>query len=147
MADTIKVQAMQKLAGVFGAMAAIGSVHRWQGSPTDLDRVKLPALFFWDEDEARDKRNRLAMGTLKLYVAVFIRLSPSGAAPFHDTADNLQGQLHNALIGTAGLKGLVENLQEDRVWKEFPNDQYGVLFMSFTLTYGHAWGDAFSTTY
>jgi hypothetical protein len=43
--------------------------------------------------------------------------------------------------------GLVENLQEERVWKEFPNDQYGVLFMSFTLTYGHAWGDAFSTTY
>ena len=82
MADSIKVQAMQKLAGVFGAVAGIGSVHRWQGSPTDLDRVKLPALFFWDEDETRDKRNRLAMGTLKLYVAVFCRLSPSGAASF-----------------------------------------------------------------
>ena len=146
MADTIKVQAMQKLAGVFGAMAAIGSVHRWQGSPTDLDRVKLPALFFWDEDETRDKRNRLAMGTLKLYVAVFIRLSPAGAASFNVVADNLQGTIHNALIETAGLKGLVENLQEDRVWKEY-HDQYGVLFMSFNLTYGHAWGDAFSTTY
>lgn len=147
MADTIKVQAMQKLAGVFGAVASIGSVHRWQGSPTDLDRVKLPALFFWDEDETRDKRNRLAMGTLKLYVAIFCRLSPSGAASFNDVADNLQGTIHNALLGTSELKGLVENLQEERVWKEFPNDQYGVLFMSFTLTYAHAWGDAFSTTY
>ena len=146
MADTVKVQAMQKLAGVFGAMAAIGSVHRWQGSPTDLDRVKLPALFFWDEDETRDKRNRLAMGTLKLYVAIFCRLSPSGAASFPDVADNLQGAIHNALLGTSELKGLVENLQEDQVWKEY-HDQYGVLFISFTLTYAHAWGDAFSTTY
>ena len=81
-----------------------------------------------------------------MYVAVFIRLSPAGAASFNVVADNLQGTIHNALIGTAGLKGLVENLQEDRVWKEY-HDQYGVLFMSFNLTYGHAWGDAFSTTY
>ena len=146
MADTIKVQAMQKLAGVFGAIAAICSVHRWQGSPTDLDRVKLPALFFWDEDETRDKRNRLAMGTLKLYVAIFCRLSPAGAASFPDVADNLQGAIHNALLGTSELQGLVENLQEERVWKEY-HDQYGVLFISFTLTYAHAWGDAFSTTY
>jgi hypothetical protein len=147
MADSIKVQVMKKLAGVLEAITDLGSVHRWQGIPTDLDRAKLPALFFWDEDEARDKRNRLAMGTLKLYVAVFIRLSPAGAASFHDQADNLQGTIHNALIGTADLKGLVEKLEEERVWKEFPNDQYGVLFMSFALTYGHAWGDAFSTTY
>jgi len=146
MADTIKVQVMQKLAEVLGAIPELGSVHRWQGNPTDLDRVKLPAVFFWDEDETRDKRNRLAIGTLKLYVAVFIRLSPAGAASFNVGADNLQGTIHNALIGTAGLKGLVENLQEDRVWKEY-HDQYGVLFMSFNLTYGHAWGDAFSTTY
>jgi len=147
MTDSIKVQAMQALAAVFAAMTSIGSVHRWQGSPTDLDRVKLPALFFWDEDETRDKRNRLAMGTLKLYIAVFGRLSPLGAASFNDVADNLQGEIHNALIGTTTLQGLVVNLQEERVWKEFPNDQYGVLFLSFTLTYAHAWGDAFSTTY
>jgi hypothetical protein len=87
------------------------------------------------------------MGTLKLYVAIFCRLSPSGAASFNDVADNLQGAIHNALLGTSELQGLVENIQEERVWKEFPNDQYGVLFMSFTLTYAHAWGDAFSTTY
>jgi hypothetical protein len=146
MADSIKVQVMQKLAEVLGAIPALGSVHRWQGSPTDLDRVKLPALFFWDEDETRDRRNRLAMGTLKLYVAIFCRLSPAGAASFNDI-DNLQGTIHNAFLGTSELQGLVENLQEERVWKEFPNDQYGVLFMSFTLTYAHAWGDAFSTTY
>jgi len=104
MADTIKVQVMQKLAEVLEAIPELGSVHRWQGSPTDLDRVKLPAVFFWDEDETRDKRNRLAIGTLKLYVAVFIRLSPAGAVSFNDQADNLQGAIHNALIGTAGLK-------------------------------------------
>ena len=78
---------------------------------------------------------------------MFIRLSPAGAASFNDVADNLQGKIHNALIGKSRAQGLVANFQEERVWKEFPNDQYGVLYMSFILTYGHAWGDAFSTEY
>jgi hypothetical protein len=45
------------------------------------------------------------------------------------------------------MAGLAVKIQEDRVWKEFPNDDFGVLYMSFTLTYGHAWGDAFTTAY
>ena len=43
MADSVKVQAMHKLAEILGAIPELGSAHRWQGKPTDLDQVKTPA--------------------------------------------------------------------------------------------------------
>jgi hypothetical protein len=146
-ADSVKVQVMRKLAEILGTIPELGSVHRWQGKPTDLDQVKLPALFLFEEEESRDKRNRLAVGVVKLHLMVFIPLSPAGSVSFNDLADNLQGEIHNALITTSGLKGLVENLQEGVFRKEFPNDLYGVLYQSFNITYFHAWGDAFSVAY
>jgi hypothetical protein len=147
MADSIKVQTMRRLADILGAIPEIGSVHRWQGRPIDLDHVKTPALFLWEEDETREKRNRLALGIVKMYLGVFIRLSPAGASSFNDLGDNIQGKIYNALAVSVDLGEVSLNYQEERVWKEFPNDEYGVLYMSFILTYGHAWGDAFTTAY
>jgi hypothetical protein len=146
-ADSIKVQVMRKLEEVLAAVPGLGSVSRWHGKPIDLDHVKLPALFLFEEEETRDKRNRLAVGVVKLHLMVFIPLSPAGAVSFNDLADNLQGKIHNALITTSELKGLVENIVEGLFRKEFPNDLYGVLYQSFDITYFHAWGDAFSVVY
>jgi hypothetical protein len=146
-ADSVKVQVMRKLAEILGTIPELGSVHRWQGKPTDLDQVKLPALFLFEEEESRDKRNRLAVGVVKLHLMVFIPLSPAGSVSFNDRADNLQGEIHNALITTSELKGLAENIVEGSFRKEFPNDLYGVLYQSFDITYFHAWGDAFSVAY
>jgi len=147
MADSIKVQAMRKLEEVLAAIPELGSVNRWHGKPIDLDRVKLPALFLFEEEERRDKRNRLAVGEIKLHLMTFISLTPAGQVSFNDVADNLQGKIHNALITTAELKGLVTNLVEGMVRKEFPNDLYGVLYQDFDITYFHNWGDAFSVAY
>jgi len=147
MADSIKVQAMRKLEEVLAAIPELGSVNRWHGKPIDLDRVKLPALFLFEEEEHRDKRNRLAVGEIKLHLMTFISLTPAGQVSFNDVADNLQAKIHNALITTAELKGLVTNLVEGMVRKEFPNDLYGVLYQDFDITYFHNWGDAFSVAY
>lgn len=147
MLDSVKVQALRKLKDILAGIPEISSIQRWQGRPIDLDHVKTPALFLWEEDETREKRNRLAMGLLKMQLGVFIRLTPAGAAPFNDIADNLQGKIHNALMQSDELAGLAVKIQEERIWKEFPNDEYGVLYLSFILTYGHAWGDAFTTAY
>ena len=147
MADSIKVQAMRKLEEVLAAIPELGSVNRWHGKPIDLDRVKLPALFLFEEEERRDKRNRLAVGEIKLHLMTFISLTPAGQVSFNDVADNLQGKIHNALITTAELNGLVTNLVEGMVRKEFPNDLYGVLYQDFDITYFHNWGDAFSVVY
>ena len=147
MADSIKVQVMKKLEEVLAAVPGLGSVSRWHGKPIDLDRVKLPALFLFEEEESRDKRNRLAVGVIKLHLMIFIPLSPAGQVSFNDAADNLQGEIHNALINTLELKGLVEKIVEGTFRKEFPNDLYGVLYQSFDITYFHVWGDAFSVAY
>ena len=147
MAESVKTLVMAKLEEVLRAIPELGSVHRWQGQAIDLDQVKLPALFLYEEREARERRNRLAMGVLSMHLMVFIRLSPAGAVSFNKVADTVQGKIHNALVGTTELKGLVENLQEGEFTRVYPNDLYGLLSLNFTLTYGHAWGDAFSTSY
>lgn len=147
MAASIKVQVMHKLAEVLAGVPGIGSVNRWEGKPIDLDTLKMPALFLYEESEHRDKRNRLAVGVIKLAVMVFIPLTPAGSVSFNDVADNLQGEIHNALIGTTVLKGLVENIVEGEVRKEMANDLYGALYQTFDITYMHAWGDAFSVAY
>ncbi|MBW1953953.1 MAG: hypothetical protein JRI66_12895, partial [Deltaproteobacteria bacterium] len=89
MADSVKVQVMQKLEEVLAAIPELGSVNRWHGKPIDLDRVKLPALFMFEEEETRDKRNRLAVGTIRLHLMTFIPLTPAGQVSFNDVADNL----------------------------------------------------------
>lgn len=145
-ADSIKAQVMRAVEQVLRTIPELGSVNRWEGRPIDLDTLKTPALFLFEEEEARDKRNRLAVGTIRLHLMVFISLKPSGLASFSDMADLIQGEIHNALITTTELKGLVENLVEGPIRREFPNDLYGALTMSFDLTYFHNWGDAFSVS-
>ena len=147
MAESVKALVMQKLEEVLRGIPELGSVHRWQGGVIDLDLVPLPALYFWEEQEERQRRNRLALGVLSMHLHVYIPLSPAGAASFSKVADTLQGKIHNALVRTAALKGLVENLQEGKFEPVFPNDLWGILTLTFTLTYGHAWGDAFTTAY
>ena len=68
MADSIKVQTMRKLAEILGAIPEIGSVQRWQGRPIDLDHIKTPALFLWEEDETREEDvcMRVTFGKVKL---------------------------------------------------------------------------------
>jgi hypothetical protein len=147
MADSVKVQVMRKLAEVLAAVPGIASVARHQGKPIDLDTVRKPALHLYDELETRGKRNCLATGEIDLHLVVWIDLTPAGEASFPDVADNLQAAIHNALIGTTALRGLVENIEEVSVDKQYPNDLYGALVLRLRLTYCHAWGDAFSVAY
>jgi hypothetical protein len=147
MADSIKVQAMCKLAEVLETVPGIASVQRYQGKPIDLDTLKKPALFIYDERETRGKRNRLATGEFELHLVIWCQLAAKGEASFPDLADNLQAAIHNALIGTTALKGLVEKIEEVSCDKQYPNDYYGLLLLTFKLTYMHTWGDAFSVAY
>lgn len=147
MPDSVKVLLMRKLAEVLAAVPGVVSVARHQGKPIDLDTVRKPALYLYDELETRGKRNRLATGEIDLHLVVWIDLTPAGEASFPEVADNLQAAIHNALIGSSELRGLVEKIEEVSVDKQYPNDLYGVLVMRFKLTYCHAWGDAFSVAY
>jgi hypothetical protein len=147
MADCVKVRLMRKLAEVLAAVPGIDSVARHQGTSIDLDTVRKPALYLYDELETRGKRNRLATGEIDLHVMVWFDLTPAGESSFPDVADNMQAAIHNALIGTAELRGLVEKIEEVSVDKPYANDLYGALVMRFKLTYCHAWGDAFTVAY
>ena len=75
----LKFRPCGKLEDILGAIPEIGSVQRWQGRPIDLDHVKTPALFLWEEDETREKRNRLAMGLAENATGSLYPLDPGGS--------------------------------------------------------------------
>jgi hypothetical protein len=149
MAETVKTQVMKSLETMLRGIQELGSVHRRPPMNVDLEKVKTPALFFWDEEE-RKSRNRLVLGVLRLTMAVFIRLTPGndhGFTAFSDLADTIAGKVHNIMARPAELSGKAVNTQELTTRKALANELFGELVLVYQLTYVHSSGDAFSTSY
>jgi hypothetical protein len=149
MAETIKTQVLKTLEAMFQEIPELGSVHRRPPLNVDLEKVKTPALFFWDEEE-RKPRNRLMLGVLRLTMAVFIKLTPGkdhGFTAFSDLADTIAGNVHGILARPAELSGKAVNIQELTTRKALANELFGELVLVYQVTYAHSSGDAFSTSY
>jgi len=149
MADTIKTQVLRTLEAMLLEIEELGSVHRRPPLNVDLDKVKTPALFFWEEEE-RKPRNRLMLGVMRLTLAVFIRLtsgSDHGFTAFSDLADTIAGRVHGVMAHPAALAGRVVNIQELTTRKALANELFGELVLIYQVTYAHSSGNAFSTSY
>jgi hypothetical protein len=149
MAETVKTQVLKTLETMLREIEELGSVHRRPPLNVDLEKVKTPALFFWDEEE-RKPRNRLMLGVLRLTMAVFIRLTPGndhGFTAFSDLADAITGRIHGVLARPAALAGKAVNIQELTTRKALANELFGELALVYQVTYVHSSGDAFSITY
>lgn len=150
MADLpIKTQIMVALGEVLETITELKTVNRFKGKPIDLDVVPLPALYFYDDNETRERNNRLQNGVINLVMAVFmpIPVDDLGSQKFSDDADIIQAKVHGVLFGADNLlpKLGVIMIQEVQVNKDYPNDEYGILILQLTLTYTHKFGDAFTT--
>ena len=149
MAGTIKTQVLKTLETMLQGIPELGSVHRRPPLNVDLEKVKTPALFFWEEEE-RKPRNRLMLGVLRVTMAVFIRLTPAsdhGFRAFWDLADTIAGRVHGVLARPAALAGKAVNIQELTVRKALANEIFGELVLIYQITYAHSSGDAFSNNY
>jgi hypothetical protein len=149
MADTVKTRVMQALEAILSAgVPEVKTVERWEPVGTDLDKINLPALFLYEDDESGKKANRLRLGVIRVEMAVFIRLKPGkdhGFPAFYDLADTIAGRVYMAIKTSPNLKGLVIQAQEDTRRKAIGNETFGELVLRYRLTYGHAAGDAFTT--
>jgi hypothetical protein len=151
MADTVKTQVMKALEAVFKAgVPEVKSVYRREPVATDLETIKLPGLFLYENpDENRVKGNRFDFGVIPVEVAVFIRLNPGSKDPgfqaFYDLADTIAARVYMVLRGNPALRGLVTKLAEDPRHKAIANESFGELVLRYRITYGHAAGDAFTT--
>ena len=149
MAETVKTQVLKTLETMLQAIPELGSVHRRSPLNVDLEKVKTPALFFWEEEE-RKPRNRLMLGVLRLTMAVFIRLTPGndhGFTAFSDLADTIAGRIHGVMARPAALAGKAVNIQELTTRKALANELFGELVLVYQVTCVHSSGDAFSTSY
>jgi hypothetical protein len=141
----IKTQVMDAIKEALKTIPEVKTVERIPAKGIDLDVAPMPAIFFYDEDEDRSRRNRLATGVINLIVFGYVPLTMEGYDDINPIVDLLQGRIHeimakNALTGQT----LIQNIEEGKVHKDYPNDEYLLLIMTFTVTYLHNWGDAFS---
>lgn len=141
---------MIALGTMFQTISELASVHRFRGETIDLEVVPMPALYFYENGEDRQRENRQQNGVIHLSISVFLALPlTQGNQDFSDIADIIQARIHGVLFNSSNesqaLLGLVKNIQEGPVDKRYPNDTYRVLDLSFIITYGHKFGDAFST--
>jgi len=149
MAETVKTQVLRTLGTMLGEIQELGSVPRRPPLNVDLEKVKTPALFFWEEEE-RKPRNRLVLGVMRLTMAVFIRLTPGndhGFTAFSDLADTIAGRVHGVIARPAALAGKAVNIQELTTRKALANELFGELVLVYQITYLHSSGDAFITSY
>jgi len=149
MADTVKTRVMKALETVLRAgVPEVKTVERREPVGTDLDKIGLPALFFYEDDESGARHNRLRLGVIRLEMAVFIRLKPGkdhGFPAFYDLADTIAGRVYMVIQTSPDLKGLVIQAIEDPRRKAIGNEAFGELVLRYRITYGHAAGDAFTT--
>lgn len=146
MADVaVKTNVMEAVKTALKTIPEVLTVERIPAKGIDLDVAPMPAIFFYDEDENRDRRNRVATGAVNIIVFGYIPLLMEGYKDVNDLADLVQGRIHNVMTQHS-LTGnpLIQNIVEGKVYKDYPNDEYMLLIMTFTVTYLHNWGDAFS---
>ena len=150
MADTVKTQVMKALETVLRAgVPEVKTVVRREPVGTDLDKVGLPALYLYEDEESGARHNRLRWGIIRVEMAVFVRLVPRSKDPgfqaFYDLADTIAGRVYMVIQSSPGLKGLVIQAEEDPRRKAIGNETFGELVLRYHITYGHAAGDAFTT--
>ncbi|MEW6657241.1 MAG: hypothetical protein AB1424_01145 [Thermodesulfobacteriota bacterium] len=149
MADTVKTQVMKALETTLKAgVPEVKTVERREPVGTDLDKINLPALFLYEEEESGSRHNRLRLGVIRVEMAVFIRLKPGkdhGFQAFYDLADTIAGRVYMAIQTSPSLSGLVIQAEEDPRRKAIGNESFGELVLKYRLTYGHAVNDAFTT--
>lgn len=147
--DPVKIGLLKTLEARLAEIPELGSVQRWEDLPADLSGYTLPALFFWEEEE-KEVQNRLALGALDFWLQVFFALDPDDPADytaFSETAETVAARIANLFAAPGELRsaGLIQ-AGAGRVYKAKHNENYGSLFMSWRLDYGHARQDAFSLT-
>lgn len=147
MADTVKTGILKAIETLLSGIPAIKTVFRWQEIPIDLAEFEKPVLFFWEEED-KERRNRLTLGKLDFWIQVFFALDPedpASYAAFTEAAEEAAGYIQNEFAVNLRATGLIQALP-GRVVKAKHNDDFGILFMTYQLTYGHATGDAFAAT-
>lgn len=105
MPDTIKLQAIDAIATVIGAVTGIKSVRTSPPSPTEKDDALCPAVFMDDQTEAMASRNRLEVGRFSIDIYILIE-----GADYMRTAENYRGEIKKAIyesVHTGALHGLV----------------------------------------
>jgi hypothetical protein len=141
----VKTQVMDAIKEALKTIPEVKTVERIPAKGIDLDVAPMPAIFFYDDDENRDRRNRIAIGEIQIIVFGYVPLLMEGYDDINPLVDLIQGRIHEVMAKNAFTgQPLIQNIIEGKVHRDYPNDEYLLLIMQFTVIYSHNWGDAFS---
>jgi len=149
--ETIKTGLLRAIEERLNEILEVAVVKREEDIPADFTGLAMPALYCWENEQAEPGSfNRLTLGKLDFWLEVFFVLDPDDLASFtafKDAAATVAGRIANLFAAPGELRaaGLIL-VEPGRVDQARYNSDYGVLFMAYQLTYGHAAGDAFALT-
>jgi hypothetical protein len=152
MADTVKTQIMKAvLSALTAGVPEVNSFHRRNPVGIDLETIKLPGLYLYDDDDLVEPSNRTARGNIQAEITVFMKLGTGKDAftIFDDLRDTIAARIHalwydRTVMGTLRAAGLIK--VEERSKDKGIGGVYGWVAMPVRLTYGHSLGNAFTTT-
>lgn len=147
----IRTLAIRDLCTALLTIPDLKTVQRVEPRPIDLQTVKLPAAYVYDVlPEQRARNGAWMIGTMEIVIVVFISLTvkdeSTGNLNFSDTADVIQAKIHAALFkDIPATTKVITDVTELSVERETPNDAFGELTYTCSVTYRHTRGNAFST--
>lgn len=147
----VRTQVINDLCIAIRTIPEIKFVERTKARPVDLALVSTPACFIYDSlPEARSRSGSWMTGTLEIAFVTFIPLSSgdtsNSQADFHELADIIEARIHAALLTQIPVtQKAITDILELTVEREIPNEQYGELTYTCTVTYRHQRGNAFTT--
>ena len=146
----VRTRVLETLCTALKVIPELKTVKRFEPVPTDLERVKTPVAYLFDTVPERfQKNNRVMIVEMEVNIAVFIALTATDIderyVPFNDLADIIQGKIHAVMqTGIPDPEGIIQNVQDLTSEREIPNNGWGVLTYTVTVTYRHKFGDAFT---
>jgi len=148
MTDTIKTAVMKSIETALTAgVSGVEKVHRRDPTGTDLEKIRQAQLFFYEDDHDRERGNRLARGTIRLEMVVWVRLKANsnlGYQDFYDEADDIAGQVYLVMFGPSVLVSPVIRVEEELKRPAIGNESFGELVLRYRVIYGHALDNPYS---
>ena len=142
MSTPIRTQVLDLLETKIGEV--ISNTERHPSIPVDRTNKSGTMCFLFDNDDRKERKNRIVDCTFTLQVELWIE-DRDGMKAISDTADLLEAQIEQKLMPSTALKPLVKNVDyaETTSSKFYADNTVGGIVIYYDITYSHAYGNPY----
>lgn len=145
MADTVKTSALKALRAAIRSTPGVGDVVANPFSTLDLETVRYPAVFVYDEPMRLERANRYVRAVLPVHVEVWCR-KDSRYHRLGDDVDELAGRVEQTVLSDPDVLLWCRDIDmevEGNHAHFFTDSDFGGVILRFVAQFQYLWGDPF----